>query len=334
MTAPQYPARLDGSGRRDRLMSTLVAVGAAYRRLAEFSGRRRPPVRAVDRRLPLVVDAVRREAAGVVSLRLSRPDGAALPGWRPGAHVDLTLPSGAVRQYSLCGEPEDRSYYRIAVRRIGLASAEVHALTAGTRVTVRGPRNAFPFVAAPAYHFVAGGIGITPILPMVHRAAAVGACWRLVYTGRDRASMPFLDELSALSPDRVWIRPDSEFGIPASGEELLAEKSASAAVYCCGPMPMINGVRVDLAGISTAVHFERFSPPPVVAGEPFRVLLRRSGRTLDVPADRSTLDVVREVLPNVPYSCRQGFCGTCAVPTPDGGRVRICVDRGPAVLEL
>ncbi|MBN9746298.1 phthalate 4,5-dioxygenase [Amycolatopsis sp. A1MSW2902] len=332
MTAPQFPPRLDGSGRRDRLMSTLVAVGAAYRKLAEVSGRRRPPVQEVDRRLPLVVDAVRAEADGVVSLRLVRPDSTPLPAWRPGAHIDLILPSGTVRQYSLCGSPSDLSHYRIAVRHIGSASAEVHALTAGTRVTARGPRNAFPFVAAPAYHFVAGGIGITPILPMVRRAQEIGADWRLVYTGRSRESMPFLDELPA---ERVRIRPDTEFGIPASGAELLEEMPEGASVYCCGPVPMITGVRVDLARTgATAVYFERFSPPPIVDGAPFRVVLRRSGRTLDVPADRSTLDVVREVLPDVPYSCRQGFCGTCEVAAEDGGRVRICVDRGPAVLEL
>jgi ferredoxin-NADP reductase len=332
MTGPQFPARLDGSGRRDPLMSTRVAVVAGYRRLAESSGRRRPPTPEVNRRLPLLVETVRPEADGVVSLRLVRPDRSRLPAWRPGAHLDLLLPSGEVRQYSLCGAPEDLSHYRIAVRLVGAASAEVHQLTAGTRVTVRGPRNAFPFVTAPAYHFVAGGIGITPILPMVRRAEANGADWRLVYTGRNRESMPFLDELPA---DRVRIRPDTEFGVPAAGAELLEEMPSGASVYCCGPMPMISSVRIDLARLGAkAVYFERFTPPPIVDGEPYRVVLRRSGHTLDVPADRSTLDVVREVLPDVAYSCRQGFCGTCEVTAEDGGRVRICVDRGPAVLEL
>lgn len=334
MTGPRFPARLDGSERTDLLLSTLVAVGAAYRRVAGFSGRRRPPVRAVDRRLRLVVDTVRAEADDVVSLRLTHPDGSALPIWRPGAHLDLTLPSGAVRQYSLCGDQKDRSYYLIAVRRLGVASAEAHALTAGTRVTVHGPRNAFPFVAAPAYHFVAGGIGITPILPMVRQAADHGADWRLVYTGRNRASMPFADELAALAPERVRLRPDTEFGIPASGAELLTGMTPGAAVYCCGPAPMIGSVRMDLAGTAAAVHFERFAPPPIVAGRPFRLVLRRSGRTLTVPADRSALDVLREVLPDLPYSCQQGFCGTCAVPTADGGPMRVCVDRRPAVLDL
>jgi ferredoxin-NADP reductase len=325
------PTRLDGSGRTDHLMSTLVGVVGVYRRLAQFSGKRRPPVRAVDRDLPLVVESVRAEADDVVSVRLTGPD---LPGWRPGAHVDLVLPSGLTRQYSLCGDPGDRSHYRIAVRRLGVASAEVHTLTPGTRVTVRGPRTAFPFVGGGPFLFVAGGIGITPILPMVHRAAATGADWRLVYTGRSRASMPFLDELAGYG-DRVRIRPDTEYGVPASGAELLEDLPEGASVYCCGPAPMITGVRVDLAlTTAKAVHFERFAPPPIVAGEPFRLVLRRSGRVLEVPGDRSALDVLREVRPETPYSCRQGFCGTCAVPTADGGSVRICVDRGPAVLDL
>ncbi|WP_326945221.1 PDR/VanB family oxidoreductase [Amycolatopsis sp. NBC_01307] len=311
-------------------MSTLVGVVGAYRRLSQVSGKRRPPVRAVDRNLPLTVEAVRPEAEGVVSLRLA--NGAPLPSWRPGAHIDLVLPSGLVRQYSLCGNPTENDHYRIAVRRIGVASAEVHALRAGTRVVVRGPRTAFPFVGEGPFWFVAGGIGITPILPMVHRAATKGADWRLVYTGRSRATMPFLDELARYG--RVRIRPDTEYGVPASGAELLDGMPDGASVYCCGPVPMIAGLRVDLALTTGAVHFERFAPPPIVAGAPFTLTLRRSGRVLDVPGDRSALDVVREALPDTPYSCRQGFCGTCAVPTADGGSMRICVDRGPAVLEL
>lgn len=325
------PTRLDGSARTDHLMSTLVGVVGVYRRLSRFSGRRRPPVRTVDRNLSLVVETIRAEAEGVVSLRLA--GGAPLPSWRPGAHVDLGLPSGLTRQYSLCGDPADRSGYRIAVRRIGAASGEVHALVPGTRVTVRGPRTAFPFVGDGPFLFVAGGIGITPILPMVHQAIARGADWRLVYTGRSRASMPFLGELP--DDDRVWIRPDTEYGIPASGAELLEGLPDGASVYCCGPVPMITGVRADLAlTAAKAVHFERFAPPPIVDGEPFRLTLRRSGRTLAVPGDRSALDVLRDARPGTPYSCRQGFCGTCAVPTADGGSMRICVDRGTTVLDL
>ncbi|MFI5584934.1 PDR/VanB family oxidoreductase [Amycolatopsis sp. NPDC051758] len=312
-------------------MSTLVGVVGVYRRMSQFSGKRRPPVRAVDRNLPLVIETVEPEAEDVVSLRLA--NGGPLPGWRPGAHVDLVLPSGLVRQYSLCGDPSEKDHYRIAVRKIGVASAEVHALTPGTRVTVRGPRTAFPFVGEGPFLFIAGGIGITPILPMVHRATALGADWRLVYTGRSRASMPFLGELP--DDDRVWIRPDTEYGIPASGAELLEDVPDGASVYCCGPVPMITGVRVDLALTGAkAVHFERFAPPPIVDGEPFQLTLRRSGQVLAVPGHRSALDVLLEERPGTAYSCRQGFCGTCTVPAAGGGSMRLCVDRGTAMLDL
>ncbi|MFC3448176.1 PDR/VanB family oxidoreductase [Amycolatopsis speibonae] len=334
MTPPTRPLRLDGSGRTDRAMASLTGVVALYRRLSGVSGRRRPPVAAVDRDLPLVVDDLRVEAEGVVSLKLVHEHGEPLPRWRPGAHVDLSPRPGLVRQYSLCGDPDDRSAYRVGVRLLGEGSTAVHALKKGARITARGPRNAFPFVASPAYLFVAGGIGITPILPMVRRAAASGADWRLVYTGRDEASMPFLDELSEFG-DRVWIRPDTDYGIPASGAELLEGAEKSAPIYCCGPTPMIVGVRTDAAlRGSGPVFFERFSTPPIVGGKPFRVELARSGRTLDVPADRTTLDVLRETVPGIAYSCRQGFCGTCELPTVTGDRVRVCVERGPVTLDL
>ncbi len=323
---PRVPADLRGRAHPDRMMRPLAAVAGAYQRLSRFSGRRRPPIVPVDRDLRLVVQRTRREAEDVVSLRLAAPDGARLPFWRPGAHLDLLLPSGRIRQYSLCGDPDDRTGYRIAVRRIGVedgggrGSIEVHeTLRPGSPVTVRGPRNAFPFVPYRSYLFIAGGIGITPILPMVRRAAALGANWRLVYTGRTAASMPFLDELSTLDESRVWIRPDTDYGIPASGAELLEGAPENAAVYCCGPAPMISGVRIDVAGRGTrAMHFERFSAPPIVDGRPFRVALNRSGRVLDVPADRSVLDVARAALPDVAYSCRQGFCRTCVVRVLDG----------------
>lgn len=341
MSLPRFPAHLGGKPRADRLMSTLVGVVALYRRFSAVSGRRRPPVAEVDRDLVLVVDQVRAEADCVVSLRLVRPDGSDLPKWRPGAHLDLVLPSGRVRQYSLCGNENDRSYYRVAVRRIDHGdggSLEVHSvLRPGSVVTVRGPRNAFPFVVDEKYLFVAGGIGITPILPMVRRAASLGANWRLVYTGRDLASMPFLAELAEFGTDRVWIRPDTDYGIPTSGAELLEGAPVGANVYACGPLPMLTSVRVDAVPRAKAVFFERFSTPSIVGGTPFRVELRRTGTTLDVPADRSALDVIREVLPDTAYSCGQGFCGTCEVPSMTGERVRICVARPPGgtvVLDL
>jgi ferredoxin-NADP reductase len=269
----------------------------------------------------MVVAEVKAEAADVVSVRLAGIDGAALPPWSPGAHIDLVLPSARMRQYSLCGDPTDRHRYRIAVRRLpngGGGSVEVHTLTTGERVTVHGPRQAFPLLSAPRYLFMAGGIGITPILPMARAAAAAGLDWRLVYVGRDRASMPFLDELSALG-DRVLVRTDDEHDGPADGAELLGHAPGAGSVgYCCGPPPMLASVRAAMReaaseGMLDVLHAERFAPPPVLGGRELTVELARSGESLTVPGDRSVLEVVREKLPDVAYSCRQGFCGTCKV---------------------
>ncbi|CAM02830.1 ferredoxin-NADP reductase [Saccharopolyspora erythraea NRRL 2338] len=343
----EVPPHLHTGRGADPFLRFLARASAGLEWLNRRGSRRRPPVVAVDRDLRVVVDRVRAEAEEVVSLRLRAADGSALPAWQPGAHLDVVLPSGRIRQYSLCGSTADRHHYRVAVRRIadgGGGSREVHdELGEGSALVVRGPRNAFPFVTAARYLFVAGGIGITPILPMVRTAAARGADWRLVYTGRSRDSMPFLDELAALDPARVWIRPDREYGVPASGSELLEHAPSDPAIYCCGPTPMITGVRIDARRTGQcAVHWERFSAPPVVDGRPFQVELATDGRVLDVPADRSALDVIRELRPQVAYSCRQGFCGTCRVEvvsgavehrdhvlTDDerGGHMMICVSR-------
>jgi len=237
----------------------------------------------------LEIREVRREARDVVSLRLVRPPGdpagVELPPWRPGAHLDVVLPSGRVRQYSLCGDPADRSSYRIAVRRIadgGGGSREVHELAAGAEISVRGPRSAFPLIQAPRYLFLAGGIGITPILPMLRAVAASGADWRFVYAGRDRASMPFLGELAELAPSRVVIRADAEHDGPATGAELLSHAPGGQTTgYLCGPPPMLAAVRAAMApagsagsaGRLEALHVERFAAPPVLGGRPFTVEL-------------------------------------------------------------
>jgi len=287
------------------MLRGLTRFGDLYDAAVLRIGGRARPGAARD---ALWLDVVERSelAEGVVGLRFG---GAALPAWQPGCHLDLHLPSGLRRQYSLCGDPADPTY-RIAVRAAGAGSREVQALRVGERIQVRGPRNAFPFAGIGPVLFVAGGIGITPILPMVRAAARAGLDWRLVYRGRSMAAMPFLDELPV---GHVDVRI-------GRGGPLLEDARPDGAVYCCGPAPMLQQVRSEFA--SRWLHFERFSPPPVVGGRPFTVELRRSGVSLDVPADRSALDVIRDLRPSVAYSCRQGFCGTCEV-----GGVRICVDR-------
>ncbi|MQY03087.1 PDR/VanB family oxidoreductase [Actinomadura macrotermitis] len=344
------PPDLRGRRARDPFWVATSALLNGMMRVRALRPRELPPVRPVDRRLALVVQEVRREAEDVVSLRLGAPDGGVLPAWQPGSHLDVHLPSGRRRQYSLCGDPADRRTYRIAVRRLADGaggSREVHeALTEGARITVEEPRNAFPFLARDAYLFIAGGIGITPILPMVREAERLGADWRLVYTGRTRASLAFLDELPA---GRVTVRTDDEHGVPDCAA-ILADAPAGAAIYCCGPAPMIDGVRAAFTpGGPATLHYERFAPAPIADGRPFEVELKRSGTTLAVPADRSILDVVKEQVPSVAYSCRQGFCGTCRVGLAAGdadrrhpndaapGSLLICVSRasgGKLTLDL
>ncbi|MEU8776172.1 PDR/VanB family oxidoreductase [Streptomyces sp. NPDC048606] len=247
-------------------------------------------------------------AEGVVRIVLASDE---LPAWTPGAHVDLTLPSGTVRQYSLCGDPADTGRWTIAVRLVEDGrggSREVHeALVEGVELAVRPPRNRFELLPAPAYAFVAGGIGITPILPMLRAATAAGADWTLLYGGRSRATMPFLPELAAHG-DRVTLLPEDETGLPDLTP--LAGIRPGTLVYCCGPQPLMRAV-TDAVPDPSAVRLERFAPAAAVAARPFTLELRRSGTSVEVAADESTLTAVRRALPDTPYSCEQGFCGTC-----------------------
>jgi ferredoxin len=158
-----------------------------------------------------------------------------------------------------------------------------------------------------------------------------GRPWQLVYTGRSPASMPFLTELTALDPARVRLRPYDQYGFPSTGAELLQYAPAGATVYCCAPPITMANVRRDRpASAAAAVHFERFTTPPIVGGAPFEIELQRSKRVLAVPEDRSALDVIRDTVPDVAYSCRQGFCGTCRTRVISGEidhRDRVLTDR-------
>ncbi|MGV9628304.1 PDR/VanB family oxidoreductase [Streptomyces sp. NPDC003487] len=314
-------------------LRTVVAVaGAAL--LAQRALRRRVrtsplwPMPALEtpisgqprsRALTLLVTGHEPIAEGVVQLRLEGHD---LPRWEPGAHLDLVLPSGLVRQYSLCGDPEDTSSYIVAARLVEDGrggSREVHEqVREGMELEVRGPRNRFPLVDAPSYVFVAGGIGITPILPMLRALTADGADWRLLYGGRSRASMPFLEEVVKLggmgvppvraesgTRGRVSVVAEDEDGLPDL-DAWLGELPGGAAVYCCGP----EGLMAAVAERVPRVHMERFTPRAATGGA-FEVELRRSGRVVTVSADTTVLEAVRAELPDTPYSCEQGFCGTC-----------------------
>jgi ferredoxin-NADP reductase len=289
----------------------------------------------------------------VVALTLAAADGAMLPAWHPGAHLDIHLPSGRVRQYSLCGDPDRRTSYRIAVRRIpdgGGGSIEAHdQLPVGSTVTTSGPRNAFP-LSVPGHgsptrrvRFIAGGIGITPILPMLGLAQRLGVDWSMIYVGRSAESIPFLDEVRQFG-DRVQIRTDDIDGLPGA-DDLLGECLSGTTVYACGPAPMLTAIRQRLIGRDDVeLHFERFAAPPVIDGEPFTVSAASS--TVSVAADETLLAALQRAGVDAPYSCQQGFCGTCRIkvlngvvqhrdtlltePERDAGMMLSCVSRAAA----
>ena len=313
---PRSPVGLFRRDRPDRFMLALERLAAGIEPLTALLRPGHPPPKPRED-LRMRVARVERSSDDVAVLTLAPTVfGATLPAWQPGHHVDVLLDGGVLRQYSLNGDPADRSHYRIAVRRIkgGLGSGLVHGLAEGDTVELRGPRNAFPFVRAERYLFLAGGIGITPILPMVKAAHAVGRPFRLVYTGRARHTMPFLNELPEDAD--VFVRPDDEYGTPGAAE-LLAGLEPGTAVYVCGPAPLISGVRA-LIPEGTPFFSERFSPAPIIDGRPFEVRLGPSGQVLRVAEDETALDVLRRARPDTPYSCRQGFCGTCRVGLLEG----------------
>ncbi|CQD11190.1 oxidoreductase [Mycobacterium lentiflavum] len=313
------PADLYGRRDRDRLGTVLWGIRMLYDGFASVSRWEPSRIKPVRRTRAAVVTKRQLVAPDVVVLTLAAPDGGLLPSWTPGGHIDVVLPSGRRRQYSLCGPPGRRTDYRIAVRRIaggGGGSIEMHdAFDVGARCEFEGPRNAF--YLGSAEHdvlFVIGGIGVTPILPMIQVAQQRGINWRAIYAGRSREYMPFLDEVVAVAPDRVTIWADDEHGRCAAVDDLLVGAGPATAVYVCGPTGMLDAVRFARNEHADApLHYERFSPPPVVDGDPFELELARSKRLLDVPANRSALEVMRDLEPTTPYSCQQGFCGTCKV---------------------
>ncbi len=274
----------------------------------------------------LVVAQKEPVAEGVVALTLADANGHELPAWNPGAHVDLMLPDPApTRQYSLCSNPADPRTWRIGVRREAKSrggSEFIHdVLKVGDTVQVRGPRNHFSLVDAPHYLFIAGGIGITPMLPMAAEVDAVGADWQLWYGGHSRASMAFLDELAGYG-DRIRIYAGDEKGRIPLGS-VLAPPRQDTLVYCCGPEDLL----VAVEGWCTSwpvgsLHFERFkaksaeAAPPAVAT--FELVLQRSGITITVPPDKSILDMVYAAGQYALASCREGVCGTCEARVLEG----------------
>jgi ferredoxin-NADP reductase len=273
----------------------------------------------------LVVQAAEPVAEGVVALVLADSTGAPLPPWTPGAHIDLILGDDLIRQYSLCSSPGEPDRWRVGVLKAldsRGGSKRVHtSLAVGSSVRVRGPRNHFPLVASPRYRFIAGGIGITPLLPMIAEADAAGADWTLLYGGRERASMAFLDELAKYGA-KVTIAPENETGM-LDLASVLGVPQPATLIYCCGPEGLLAAVEKFCEDWPPgALHLERFSAKPqdtsAQSDSGFELVLERSGLTLTVPPDKSVLQVIRDAGVSVLASCLEGVCGTCETEVVDG----------------
>jgi ferredoxin-NADP reductase len=267
-------------------------------------------------------------ATGVISLRLARADGTPMPAWQPGAHIDVLLDADLTRQYSVCGDQDDRESWQIGVLR-ELAgrggSAFIHDnVTVGTELRVRGPRNHFELTPAPRYTFIAGGIGITPILPMIRQCHRDGADWHLWYGGRSSDSMAFSEEILELGEaEHVTLVPQDVHGT-LDLRRIIGGAAADTAVYCCGPEALLQAVERECAGTPACrLYVERFAPTAgaeSAANDSFEVELAASGTTLSVPADRTVLDVLVEAGVDIVSSCAEGICGTCEVAVM-GGKV-------------
>jgi len=260
-------------------------------------------------------------ADGVHLIEFCDPRGIPLPEFSAGAHIAVRVPNGLLRKYSLCNDPAERNRYQIAVKREingrGGSCNLIDNAKIGDELTVTAPMNDFALPPrAQDFLFIAGGIGVTPIMAMIRQVQAEGKRFRLFYCSRAPEATAFRDELSVpLFKDMVTIHYDQ--GDPSRSLDLrpiLAERKNREHLYCCGPRPLMEAVRAMTDHwSSTAVHFEAFSEAETHKADdkPFTVRLARSGAVLDVPTDKTILEALREHGLDVPSSCETGTCGTC-----------------------
>jgi phthalate 4,5-dioxygenase reductase subunit len=272
----------------------------------------------------LTLRVARSESAadGIQLFEFRQPDSAELPPFTPGSHIGVEVPSGAMRNYSLCNDPRDRDRYVIAVKREergrGGSIALIDRVQVGDMIRTTLPRNLFELVTtAPRYIFVAGGIGITPILSMIWFLRATGdKPFHLFYLTRAPGNTAFLEKFAVPEfAGRVTVHHDE--GDPDKAFDLwpVFEEPTKAHIYCCGPRPLMDAVR-DMTGHwpMPAVHFEDFGSDlvrPRADDKPFRVQLGSGGPELEVPVGATILQVIRTRGRRMPSSCESGTCGTC-----------------------
>lgn len=265
----------------------------------------------------VVVDDKKEVADGVVELVLGPAAGEALPDWSPGSHIDLHLPDGLVRQYSLLPRASGKKW-RVAVLREASSrggSRFVHDdVEVGDELETSGPRNNFAVAFTDQHLFLAGGIGITPLVSMIEEVDVRGAEWSLVYCGRSRPAMAFVSELEERWPHRVTVNPDDESGIFDIADH-LRHPILDATVYACGPTSLLDAARTATGNWPPgALRVERFSTDGQASAGPdraFDVELRASGMTITVPPGRTILQAVRDAGVGAASSCEEGTCGSC-----------------------
>lgn len=267
-------------------------------------------------RMTLQVTAQRDLARDIREFTFARPDGSMLPPFTPGAHVTVETPSGAMRRYSLVNDGTAPTEYVIAVKRDARGrggSASMHdGLTEGASITVEPPENEFPLVPASKYLLIAGGIGITPILAMARQIMADGKPFKLIYCTRTAEETAYLDEIAAF-PNAIVHHDEGDIDNFYDFWDHF-EEPGNEHVYCCGPAPLMEEIKA-ISGhwAEGRVHFEDFNPVDVVRADdvPFKVTLAKNGQVIDVPADRSILEALREAGEKTVSSCESGTCGTC-----------------------
>ncbi|WP_416377873.1 PDR/VanB family oxidoreductase [Auritidibacter ignavus] len=270
----------------------------------------------------LVVKRRETIADNVIRITLGDPKGRRLPPWTPGAHLELILPNGLIRHYSLCGDRWDGFFYQIAILRTldsrGGSSWIHDHLDEGAVLEFGGPRNHFPLVPADQYKFIAGGIGITPLIPMIEQVQQSGQPWQLLYGGRSRGSMAFAEELSRFG-DRVDLLPQDEYGLPDI-PSWVGPPTPRTAVYSCGPEGLLRAVETACSTWpSSSLWNERFvAKDQSQLPERAFTLQLRSGGSITVEPGQSTLDSIRALGGDILSSCKQGVCGTCEVGVLDG----------------
>jgi phthalate 4,5-dioxygenase reductase subunit len=268
-------------------------------------------------------------AADIHRFEFRLPDGGELPPFTAGAHIAVQVPNGAVRKYSLCNDPAERERYVIAVKRetagTGGSASLIDAAKSGDDLPITPPVNDFELPRnARNFIFIAGGIGITPIMAMIREITAEdGKTFKLYYCTRSREATAFREELSAPEfKGKVVMHHDG--GDPERVLDLwpaLEERRNLAHIYCCGPRALMESVR-DMSGHwpQTAVHFESFVEGKVAQPDdkPFTVKLARSGEVIEVPVGVTILDAVRAAGHDAPSSCESGTCGTCRTALLEG----------------